>query len=119
MGTIQSSYGTKEEGSNINAIYKLFMGILRNNVEYHIIEIQQEGEVQAGFTKNKRLADNLYISDYCIKEIVKKKKPLYVIAIYFSKAFDSIHRDTIIHVLKKYRIHPNIIDIIAHIYIYI
>ena len=44
------------------------------------------------------------------------KKPVYVIAIDLSKAFDSIKRDTLIQVLKKYRIHPKIIDIIAHIY---
>ena len=44
------------------------------------------------------------------------KRPLYVIAIDFSKAFDSIKRDTLIQVLKKYIIHPKIIDIIAHIY---
>ena len=99
-----------------NATYKLFMGILKTKVEHHIRQIQQESEVQAGFTKNRRLADNLYILDYCIKESFKKKKPLYVIAIDFSKAFDSIKRDTLIQVLKKYSIHPKIIDIIAHIY---
>ena len=99
-----------------NATYKLFMGILKTKVEHHIRQIQQESEVQAGFTKNRRLADNLYILDYCIKESFKKKKPLYVIAIDFSKAFDSIKRDTLIQVLKKYSMHPKIIDIIAHIY---
>ena len=59
-----------------NATYKLFMGILKTKVEHHIRQIQQESEVQAGFTKNRRLADNLYILDYCIKESFKKKKPL-------------------------------------------
>ena len=94
------------------------MGILKTTVEHHIRQIHQESEVQAGFTKNRRLADNLYILDYCIKESFKKKKPLYVIAIDFSKAFDSIKRDTLIQVLKKYIIHPKIIDIIAHIHVY-
>ena len=99
-----------------NATYKLSMGILKTKVEHHIRQIQQESEVQAGFTKNRRLADNLYILDYCIKESFKMKKPLYVIAIDFSKAFDLIKRDTLIQMLKKYRIHPKIIDIISHIY---
>ena len=80
------------------------------------VKYNQESEVQAGFTKNRRLADNLYILDYCIKESFKKKRPLYEISKYLCKAFDSIKRDTLIQVLKKYRIHPNIIDIIAHIY---
>ena len=73
-----------------NAIYKLFMGILKTTVEHHIRQILQEGEVQAGFTKNIMLADNLYVLDYCFKESFKKKKPLYVIVIDFSKAFYSI-----------------------------
>ena len=34
----------------------------------------------------------------------------------FSKAFDSIKSGILIQVLKKYSIHPKIIDIIAHIY---
>ena len=99
-----------------NATYKLFMGILKSNVEHHIRQIQEESEVETGFTKNRRLADNLYVLDYCIEESFKIKRPLYVIDIDFSKVFDSIKRDTLIQVLKKYIIHPKIIDIIAHIY---
>ena len=120
MDTIQSSYGTKEEEANnkrlTNATYKLFTCILKSKVEHHIRQLQLESEVQAGFTKNRRLADNLYVLDYYMKESFKTKKPLYVIAIDFSKSFDSIKRDTLIQVLKKYRIHPKIIDIISHIY---
>ena len=92
------------------------MGILKTKVEHLIRQIQQESEVQAGFTNVIRLADNIYILDYYVKESFKKKNPLYVVAIYFSRAFDSIKRDTLIHVHKKYRIHPKIINIIAHVY---
>ena len=93
-----------------NATYKLFMGILKTKVKHHIRQIQQESELQAGFTKNRRLAYNLYVLNYCIKESIKMKKPLYVITIDFSKAFDSIKRDTFIQMRKKYIIHPKIID---------
>ena len=67
-----------------NATHILFMGILKSKVEHHIRQIQQENEVQAGFIKNRRLADNLYVLDYCIKESFKNKTPIYVIAIDFS-----------------------------------
>ena len=89
---------------------------MQSHAEHHIRQIQQESEVQSGFTKNRRLTDNLYVLDYCIKESFKIKKPLYVIAIDFSKTFDSIKRDTLIQVLKRYRIQPKINNIIAHIY---
>ena len=34
-----------------NATYKLFLGILKTQIEHHIRYIQEESEVQAGFTK--------------------------------------------------------------------
>ena len=99
-----------------NATYKLFMGILKTKIEHHIRYIKEESEVQAGFTKNRRISDNLIVLDYCVKESFKRKKNLYLISIDFQKAFDSIKRDTLIYALKKYRIHPLIIDVIANIY---
>ena len=80
-----------------NATYKLFMGILKSKVEHHIRQKQLESEVQAGFTRNIRLADNLYVLEYCINESFKMKRPLYVIAIDFSK---HLIQSTEIHLYK-------------------
>ena len=99
-----------------NATYKMFMGILKSKLEKHIKDIGQDSEVQAGFTKNRHIADNLFVLDYSIKESYKIRKPLFLISIDFAKAFDSVKRDKLVNVLKKYRIHPDIIDIIVHIY---
>ena len=44
------------------------------------------------------------------------KKELLITCIDYSKAFDSIKRDTIIEALMHYRIHLKIIDTIAKIY---
>ena len=41
---------------------------------------------------------------------------MYLISVDFAKAFDSIKRSTLIFALKKYKIHPQIIDVIAQIY---
>ena len=46
-----------------NATYTHFMGIMKTKVEHHIRQIQQGSEVQAGFTNNLMLADNLYVLD--------------------------------------------------------
>ena len=89
------------------------MGILKSKLKKHIRDIGQDSEVQAGFTKNRRIADNLFVLDYCVKESYKIRKPLFLISIDFAKAFDSVKRDKLVNVLKKYRIHP---DIIVHIY---
>ena len=42
-----------------NATYKLFMGIIKTNIEHQIRYIKEESEVQAGFNKNKRISDNI------------------------------------------------------------
>ena len=99
-----------------NATYKLFMGILKTKIETHMRQICQESEVQAGFTKHRRITDNLFILDYCVRESYKNRKELFLISIDFAKAFDSIKRNVLIKVLKKYKIHPNLIDVIAEIY---
>ena len=99
-----------------NATYKLFMGILKSKMEKHIREIRQDSEVQAGFTRHRRIADNLFILDYCVATSFKNRKEMYLISVDFAKAFDSIKRSTLIFALKKYKIHPQIIDVIAQIY---
>ena len=41
---------------------------------------------------------------------------MYLISVDFAKAFDSTKRSTLIFALKKYKIHSQIIDVIAQIY---
>ena len=73
-------------------------------------------ELQAGFTKKRRITDNLYILKYCIESSFKKKQTLYVVAIDFQKAFDSIDRGKLMKTMMKYEIDSNVIEIIASIY---
>ena len=99
-----------------NVSYKLFMSLVKDKIFEHMKEQKCVSDLQAGFTKGKRVEDNLTILRYCIGESRKMKRPLYITAIDFAKAFDSINRKQIINVLKKYRCDPLIIDIIAQIY---
>ena len=62
-----------------NATYKLFMGILKSKMETHIQEIRQNSEAQAGFTRHRRIADNLSILDYCIAACFKNSQEMYLI----------------------------------------
>ena len=70
-----------------NATYKLFIGILKTKIEHHIRYLKEESEVQAGFTKNRRISDNLVVLDYCVKESFNRKKLLYLISIDLKKSF--------------------------------
>lgn len=53
---------------------------------------------------------------YCIHKSFKERKTLYVTAVDFAKAYDSVKRDSLIETLKHYRVHPNLIEIISDIY---
>ena len=68
-----------------NSTYKLFMGILKSKMENHIREIRQDSEVQAGFTRHRRIADNLFILDYCVATSFKNRKEIYLISVDFAK----------------------------------
>ena len=96
--------------------YKLFMSINGQKIENHIIRNGEQMDTQAGFTTERQIEDNLFILQYCIEQSYIKKKPLIVTCIDYSKAFDSIKRETIIETLMHYRIHPDIIEAIANIY---
>ena len=110
MATIRNSNGTKEKNPTVkqlrpialaNASFKLFMGIVKNKIEEHMHEIRQQSELQAGFTKKRRIVDNLFILQYCVHESFNKKNQLFLISIDFAKAFGSIKRDKLIELLMK------------------
>ena len=58
----------------------------------------------------------MFFLNYCIEDSFKRKKPLYVVAIDYSKAFDSVKRKELIEAIKTYRTHPDIINAVANIY---
>ena len=100
-----------------NVSYKIYMALIKNELEEHLKENIALEESQAGFTEGGRIEDNIFILQYCVEESFKAKKELIVASIDFKKAFDSIKRDAIIEVLKEYKVHYKIIDTIADIYV--
>ena len=62
---------------------------------------QQINELQAGFTRNRRISDKLYILKECNERSYKDKKTLFVIAVNFLKAFDSINRAILFETIMK------------------
>ena len=92
------------------------MGIIRGKIEEHFIKNGLINVLQAGFTKKRRIADNLYMLRYCIENSFRRKQTLFVIAIDFQKAFYSINRSRLIETMMKFKIDSNVIEIIANIY---
>ena len=95
--------------------HKLFMTILGNKLDRHILENNKKLETQAGFTTGSMIEDNLFILQYCIEGCFKLKMPLIVTYLDYSKAVDSIRRGNIIQALIYYKIHSKIIEAVAKI----
>jgi hypothetical protein len=55
-------------------------------------------EARAGFTKGRRVEDNIFVLRYYVEETFRRKKELIVTAIDFSKAFDSVNRGKMIDI---------------------
>ena len=66
------------------------MSLLRDKIIEHLQNNDLINEYQVGFTKGKRIEENIFILNYCIDKSFQDKKPLIVISIDFEKAFDSI-----------------------------
>ena len=76
--------------------YKLYMTIQGRKIDNHIIDNNEQIETQAGFTKGGQIEDNLFILQYCTEKTYKQRKPLIVTCIDYTKAYDSIKRETIV-----------------------
>lgn len=101
-----------------NISYKLFMSTaIKNKIEEHIVENGEVKETQSGFTNKGRIENNLFVLKYCKDKSYEMKTPLVVIAVDFSKAYDSVKRGKMIEVLKSYNINSELIDIVSKVYV--
>ena len=99
---------------------KIICSILRKKIEEFLEEKGIKYENQFGFTAGGRVEHCLYILDYIANMTYESKsrkyKSLYFAFIDFKKAYDSIDRKRLIEVLVKFKINPQIIDLIVQMY---
>ena len=48
--------------------YKVFMTLLKDEIEEHLMKNDEMKEIQAGFTKGGKTEDNIFILQYCIEK---------------------------------------------------
>ena len=96
--------------------YKLFMTIIGKKIGAHQLDNHEKLDTQAGFTTGSMIEDNLFVLQYCIERSFKLRRPLLVTCLDYSKSFDSIKRAKRIETLIQYKVHYNIIEVVANIY---
>ena len=99
-----------------NTGYKLFMAIVKDKICSHLEENNAINPLQVGFSKGRRLEENLFILEYCVESSYRMKKGLVVVSVDLAKAFDSVDRGAMMRVMEKNRIDGSTIDILRNIY---
>ena len=99
-----------------NISYKIFFSCYNKHLEKHIGMNSLGKENQIGFTKGGRTEYSHLILQYVIERATRVGSRLFIMALDFKKAFDSIDRSKLIEVLIEYRVHPSMIDLVAKIY---
>ena len=99
---------------------KIICTILREKIEEYFKENNIVYENQYGFTEGGRIEHCLFILDYIANMTYESKnnknKSLFYAFIDFKKAYVSINRGKLIEVLIKFKINPQIINLIVQMY---
>ena len=95
---------------------KLFCSILYNRLDPLLEKENIYCKEQAGFRKNYRTSDHIFLLRSIIKEHISQNKILYTCFVDFSKAFDSICRKALIDKIHKLGINGKFLLMIKSIY---
>ena len=99
-----------------NIDYKILMSFLKKKIENHLQINGLDIDNQIGFRDGGRTEFNHFILQYMVERAHIREEEMYVIAIDFKKAFDSVNRIKLIEALIEFKIHPKIVDLIANLY---
>ena len=103
--------------SLISCVYKLFTSILRKRLEEYCKENKILPDPLLGFKSGNRTSDaHLILHNLIRNQCHKKGKYLYTCFVDFSKAFDTIPRDILMHKLLDKGINGKAFNLLKNIY---
>ena len=101
----------------MSCLGKLFLSILNNRLLQYTKDNKILSEKQLGFVAGNRTSDaHIIINNMVRKYCHKNGSKIYSCFVDFSKAFDTIHRDTLFTKLRNYGIIGRFFNIIKDIY---
>ena len=101
----------------MNVGCKLFMGMVKDKLVEQRIADFRVGDLQSGFTEGRRMEENLLILGYCVEECYRRREELVVVAVDFSKAFDSVNRSELVETMMYFKCDPRLIELLSRIYV--
>ena len=114
--------GDSDDENNYRAITlnsclgKVFCTVLNQRLSPLLEEENIFNKEQAGFRKNHRTTDHIFLLRKIVKSFTSQNKNLYTCFVDFSKAFDSIWRKGLFDKISKIGINGNFLNILKSIY---
>ena len=99
-----------------NLDYKILMSFIKKKTEDHLKESGRGRVNQIGFCEGGRTEFNLFVLQYLVGRAMGRKERLFVIAIDFKKAFDSVDRIKLIDTMEEMKISASVVDLVARLY---
>lgn len=101
----------------LSVFSKIYTSVLNRRITFYVNMYDKITECQAGFREGYSTVDNAFILNAFVDKYLNKKKgKLYVAFVDFKKAFDSVHREKLWHVLRNAGISGHLYQSIQSIY---
>lgn len=96
--------------------YKIYATILASRLRKEIEEKKIGPESQGGFTKGRRVVDNLYVMHYVVEKQLERGEKMIAAFVDFKTAFDSVDREILARYVKEVKISERLTKRIMKIY---
>ena len=100
--------------SLLSHVYKLFMTIIGNRITDDLYSCFPES--QAAYQPGRGTVEQIFALSQIIEKSIEFNKPLYIVFIDFTKAFDSIKLDKLWLILDKTPLNKNYINLLKSLY---
>ena len=100
--------------SLLSHVYKLFMTIIGNRITDDLYSCFPDS--QAAYQPGRGTVEQIFALSQMIEKSIEFNKPLYMIFIDFTKAFDSIKLDKLWSILNKTSLNKNYINLLKSLY---
>lgn len=96
--------------SLLDVTYKIFSKVLLTRIQGQLD--QELGEYQGGFRPGRSCPDQIICLKWIIKHRKTRSKNLVITFVDFKKAYDCIHRDSLLRILEEFGLHKKLINLI-------
>ncbi|KAL4084333.1 hypothetical protein QTP88_028157 [Uroleucon formosanum] len=94
----------------LNATYKIFAYCLLDRIKPIAEEII--GDYQGGFGPNRSTTDQIFVIRQTLQKMWEFNIDVYILFVDFKKAYDSIHRASLINILREFRFPKRLVNLV-------